>query len=194
VTRLLLVLALAALGTPAAAQLYHYRDPDTGQMKLTNIPPRGMKVAPLTPPAQAAQPPVAAAPAAAPPTAAAPVPPAAAPPAKPGATLPPNAFEMDRQRTLMLQQLVAEAPNVGTPAGRERFLARLGDVVSIETRLDRLDPAGRKGREAERDRALERCSDGFAQALKDPNAQMEFAGELLRFMGDRIVQCARGLC
>jgi hypothetical protein len=190
--RLLPALALAALVAPAAAQLYHYRDPDTGQVKLTNIPPRGVTTAPQTPPAPAAQPPAAAAPAA--PAAPVATTPAAAPPAKPGATLPPNAFEMDRQRTLMLQQLVAEAPNVGTPAGRERFLARLGDVVSIETRLDRLDPAGRKGREAERDRALERCSDGFAQALKDPNAQMEFAGELLRFMGDRIVQCARGLC
>ncbi|HSD44061.1 MAG TPA: DUF4124 domain-containing protein [Burkholderiales bacterium] len=180
-TRMLLVLTLAALMAPAAAELYRYRDPITGQMKLTNIPPPGTK--------NVQQPPAAATPAAFPPQAT-----AAAPPAKPGATLPPNAFEMDRQRVLLLQQLVAEAPNVGTPAGRERFLARLGDVVSIETRLDRLDPAGRKGREVERDRALELCSDGFAQALKDPNAQVEFAGELLRFMGDRIVQCARGLC
>jgi hypothetical protein len=101
---------------------------------------------------------------------------------------------MERQRALMLQQLVAEAPDVGTPDGRERFLDLLGDVVKIESRLDRVDPAGRKGREAERHRALERCSDGFAQALKDPNAQIEFTGELMRFMGDRIVQCARGLC
>jgi hypothetical protein len=115
-------------------------------------------------------------------------------PGKSAATLPPHAFEMDRQRTRLLQQLVAEAPNVGTPAGKERFFARLGDVVSIEARLDRIDSGGRKARAAERDRALEQCSDGFATALKDPNAQLEFTGELLRFMGDRVVQCARGPC
>jgi hypothetical protein len=177
--RVLLLLAVAAFVTPAAAELYRYRDPDTGQMKLTNIPPPGMRKAPQVPPAQ---PPAAATPA------------AAAPSATRPAALPPNALEMERQRVLMLQQLVAEAPDVGTPAGRERFLDLLGDVVTIESRLDRIDPAGRKGREAERGRALERCSDGFAQALKDPNAQVEFAGELMRFMGDRIVQGARGQC
>jgi hypothetical protein len=177
--RVLLLLGVAAFVTPAAAELYRYRDPDTGQMKLTNIPPPGMRKAPQVPPAQ---PPAAATPA------------AAAPSATRPAAVPPNALEMERQRVLMLQQLVAEAPDVGTPAGRERFLDLLGDVVTIESRLDRIDPAGRKGREAERDRALERCSDGFAQALKDPNAQIEFAGELMRFMGDRIVQCARGQC
>jgi hypothetical protein len=158
-------------------------------MKLTNIPPPGMR--PPTPPAR--QPPAAATPASgASPAAATPA--AAAPAVTPAATLPPSAFEMDRQRAQMLQQLVAEAPNVGTPAGKGRFLDLLDDVVTIETRIDRIDPAGRKGREAERDRALQRCSDGFAQALKDSNAQIEFTGELMRFMGDRIVQCARGLC
>ena len=185
-TRTLLVVALAVFLTPAAAQMYRYRDPDTGQMKLTNIPPPGAKKSVQAPPAQAGQPSTGAAPAA--------VVAPQSPAATPGAALPPNAFEMDRQRMLMLQQLVAEAPNVGTPAGRQRFLAGLGDVVSIETRLDRIDPGGRKGRETERDRALERCSEGFAQALKDPNAQLEFTGELLRFMGDRVVQCARGQC
>jgi hypothetical protein len=187
--RLLLVLALAALMTPAVAQVYRYRDPETGQTKLTNIPPPGTKQPAQAPPARAEEPSALAKPGAAVPEA-----PAAATTAKPGATLPPNAFEMDRQRARLLQQLVAEAPNVGTPAGRERFLARLGDVISVETRLDRLDPQGRKGREAERDRALERCSDGFAQAFKTPEAQLEFTGELLRFMGDRIVLCARGQC
>lgn len=185
-TRIWLVVALAVVLTPAAAQMYRYRDPDTGQTKLTNIPPPGAKRSAQAPPAQAGQPSAAAAPA----DVAAPQSPAATP----GATLPPNAFEMDRQRMLILQQLVAEAPNVGTPAGRQRFFAGLGDVVSIESRLDKLDPGGRKGREAERDRVLERCSEGFAQALKDPNEQLEFTGELLRFMGDRIVQCARGRC
>ena len=184
--RLLFVLALAALMTPAAAQLYHYRDPETGQMKLTNVPRAGMRNVPQVPPSQAEQPSAAATPA----TTQQP----AAPATAPGATVPANAFEMDRQRVLMLQQLVAEAPNVGTPAGRQRFFAGLGDVVSIESRLDRLDPGGRTGRQAERDRALESCSDGFAQALKDPTAQVEFAGELMRFLGDRIVQCARGSC
>jgi len=66
--------------------------------------------------------------------------------------------------------------------------------VSIEARLDKIDPGGRKARAAERDRALEQCADGFATALTDPNAQLEFTGELLRFMGDRVVQCARGPC
>lgn len=184
--RPILILALAALTVPAVAQMYRYRDPYTGQMKLTNIPPPGTQQgapAQVAPTPDASQP----APATVPPS-------AAASPAKPGVTLPPNAFEMDRQRARLLQQLVAEAPNVGTPAGKERFLARLGDVVSIDARLDRIDPGGSKGRAAERDRALVRCSEGFATALKDPNAQLEFTGELLRFMGDRVVQCARGAC
>ena len=175
--RPVLILALAALMLPAAAQLYHYRDPETGQTKLTNVPPPGTKQG------AAAQ--------AVPATA---QPPAATSHGKPAATLPPHAFEMDRQRTRLLQQLVAEATNVGNPAGKERFLNRLGDVVSIEARLDKIDPGGRKARAAERDRALEQCSDGFAAALKDPNAQLEFTGELLRFMGERVVQCARGPC
>ena len=175
--RPVLILALAALMLPAAAQLYHYRDPETGQTKLTNVPPPGTKQG------AAAQ----AVPATAQPS-------AATSPGKPAATLPPHAFEMDRQRTRLLQQLVAEAPNVGNPAGKERFLNRLGDVVSIEARLDKVDPGGRKARAAERDRALEQCTDGFATALKDPSAQLEFTGELLRYMGDRVVQCARGPC
>ncbi len=174
--RPVLILALAALAVPATAQMYRYLDPETGQTKLTNVPPPGTKPGAAQPAPATAQP----APAAS--------------PAKPAATLPPHAFEMDRQRTRLLQQLVAEAPNVGTPAGKERYLARLGDVVSIEARLDKIDPGGRKARAAERDRALEQCSDGFATALKDPNAQLEFTGELLRFMGDRVVQCARGAC
>lgn len=174
--RALVVAALALAALPADAQLYRHRDPETGQTKLTNVPPPGAKqVVPPAAPAGEAKPPT-------------------APAAGPSAALPPNAFEMDRQRTRLLQQLVTEAPNVGTAAGKQRFFATLGDVVSIETRLDRLDPGSRKGREAERDRALERCSDGFAVALKDPNAQLEFTGELLRFMGERIVQCARGTC
>lgn len=178
--RLVLVLALAALTVPAAAQMYRYRDPHTGQMKLTNVPPPGTKQG---------------APASAVPTPGATAqPPSAASPGKPAATLPPHAFETDRQRMRLLQQLVAEAPNVGNPAGKERFLNRLGDVVGIEARLDKIDPGGRKARAAERDRALEQCADGFATALKDPTAQAEFTGELLRFMGDRVVQCARGPC
>ena len=181
--RPVLVLALAVLTAPADAQMYRYRDPETGQTKLTNVPPPGAKPGAAAPAPGAAQP--------APATAQSP---AAGSPAKPVATLPPHAFETDRQRARLLQQLVAEAPNVGTPAGKERFLARLGDVVSIEARLDKIDPGGRKGRATERDRALEQCSDGFATALKDQNAQLEFTGELLRFMGDRVVQCARGPC
>ena len=179
--RSVLILALAALALPAAAQMYRYRDPHTGVMKLTNVPPPGTK-------------PGAPAPAVPTPPSATVQPSADAAPAKPAATLPPHAFEMDRQRTRLLQQLVAEAPNVGTPAGKERFLNRLGDVVGIEARLDRIDAGGRKARAAERDRALEQCADGFATALKDPTAQAEFTGELLRFMGDRVVQCARGPC
>lgn len=170
--RPILVLAATLLALPADAQLYRQRDPETGQTKLTNVPPPGAKPA---------------APAAAPK-------PAPAAPSGPSATLPPNAFEADRQRVRLLEQLVKDAPNVGAPAGKERFLATLGEVVSLETRIDKLDPGGRKGRAAERDRALERCADGFATAFKDANAQVEFTGELLRFMGDRVVQCARGPC
>jgi len=180
--RSVLIIALAALTVPAAAQMYRYRDPETGQTKLTNVPPQGAKqgaAVQVVPTPGATQPATA---------------PAATSPGKPAATLPPHAFEMDRQRTRLLQQLVAEAPNVGNPAGKERFLNRLGDVVSIEARLDKVDPGGRKARAAERDRALEQCTDGFATALKDPSAQLEFTGELLRYMGDRVVQCARGPC
>lgn len=194
--RPVMLLALAVAAAPAFAELYRYRDPETGQIKLTNVPPAWMKHRPQA--VQVIPAPGATKPAAAPqaPAPNAPATPQAgsAPGGAPAATLPPNAFEADRQRQLLLQQLVAEAPNVGTPAGRERFLARLGNVIGLETRLDKVDPSGRKAREAERDRALDECADGFAQALKDPNAQREFTGELLRFLGDRVVQCARGPC
>jgi hypothetical protein len=193
--RLSLVMALAAAVASAHAEMYRYRDPHTGQMKLTNIPPPWL-AKPGTPApgaAAAPQPGTPAMPAvAAKPPAAPSAPQAIAPSASAG--LPAQGFELERQRKLLLQQLVAEAPNVGTPAGKQRYLARLGDLVSIETRMDRLDPAGRKAREAERSRAIDQSGDGFAQALQDPNAQLEFAGEILRWMGDRIVQCARGQC
>ena len=172
--RPILVLAAALVALPADAQLYRHRDPETGQTKLTNVPPPGAK------PAASAESPKPA--------------PAAAAPSGPSATLPPNAFEADRQRVRLLNQLVAQSPDVGSAPGKDRFLATFGEVVSLETRIDKLDPGGRKGRAAERDRALERCADGFAAAFKDPNAQLEFTGELLRFMGDRVVQCARGPC
>lgn len=197
--RPIVLLALAVAAAPAAAELYRYRDPETGQIKLTNVPPPWMKHRPhavqVIQPPGAAKPPAVAPPAPAPDAPAAPQA-AAAPgaPAASGATLPAGAFEADRQRRLLLDQLVAEAPNVGTPSGRERFLARLGNVIGLETRLDKVDPGGQKARQAERDRALGECADGFAQALKDPNAQREFTAELLRFLGDRVVQCARGPC
>ena len=189
--RPLLLVALAVAAASAQADMYRYRDPETGQMKLTNIPPPWLAkpgaAAPRTDVIRDQATP--AAPAAAKPAA---EPPAPTPSA--GAGAPAQAFELERQRKLLLQQLVADAPNVGTPAGKQRFLAKLGDVVSVESRMDKVDPAGRKAREVERNRAIEQCADGFAQALTDPNAQLEFAGEILRWLGDRVVQCARGQC
>jgi hypothetical protein len=191
--RLLLLIALAAAAASAQADLYRYRDPDTGQTKLTNLPPPWLAKpgapAPRTDvirePAAPPSPKPAAAPAPA-------EPPGLAPSA--GAGVPAQAFELERQRKLMLRQLIAEAPNVGTPSGKQRYLSRLGDLVSVESRMDKLDPAGRKAREAERSRAIDQCAEGFAQALQDPDAQLEFAGEMLRWLGDRIAQCARGQC
>jgi hypothetical protein len=198
------LLALAVAAAPAFAELYRYRDPETGQMKLTNVPPPWMKKHPqavqvIQMPGTAQSPaPALQAPAGTPARDQALAPQAetstTGAPAASGSTLPPNAFEMDGQRQLLLQQLVVDASDVGTPSGRERFLLRLGSVISLEARLETIDPPGRKVREAERDRALDQCSDGFAQALKDPNAEREFTGEMLRFMGERVVQCARGPC
>jgi hypothetical protein len=193
--RSLLLVALAAAAASAQADMYRYRDPVTGQMKLTNIPPPWLAkpgaAAPRTEVLRDQAAPAAPA-AAKPATESAAESPAPAPSA--GAGAPAQAFELERQRKLLLQQLVADAPNVGTPAGKQRFLAKLGDVVSVESRMDKLDPAGRKSREIERNRAMEQCADGFAQALTDPNAQLEFTGEILRWLGDRVVQCARGQC
>jgi len=189
--RPLLLVALAVAAASAQAEMYRYRDPETGQMKLTNIPPPWLAkpgaAAPRTDVIRDQATP--AAPAAAKPATEPPAPAQSA-----GAGAPAQAFELERQRKLLLQQLVADAPNVGTPAGKQRFLAKLGDVVSIDSRMDKVDPAGRKAREVERNRAIEQCADGFAQALTDPNAQLEFTGEILRWLGDRVVQCARGQC
>ena len=191
--RPLLLVALAVAAASAQADMYRYRDPATGQMKLTNIPPPWLaKPGAAAPRTDVIRDQAAPAAPAAPKPAAAPAEATPAPSA--GAGAPAQAFELERQRKLLLQQLVAEAPNVGTPAGKQRFLAKLGDVVSVDSRMDRLDPAGRRAREVERNRALEQCADGFAQALTDPNAQLEFAGEILRWLGDRVVQCARGPC
>ena len=41
--RPILVLAAALVALPADAQLYRHRDPETGQTKLTNVPPPGAK-------------------------------------------------------------------------------------------------------------------------------------------------------
>lgn len=203
---------LAALGTtPASADMYRYRDPDTGKIKLTNIPPPWLnkpELAMKAPRTEVIRPPGAPAPASA---AAAPAPgssatrPAAsgtapdfaAPPSGPatvGANAPDGAFGLDRQRKLVLQQMVGEAQGVGTPEGKQRFFAKLGEAISIESRLDAIDPAGKSAREAERARAIERCTDGWSQALKDPAAKLEFAAEMVRWMGERVALCARGAC
>jgi hypothetical protein len=190
--RLPLLIAIAVAAASAHAELYRYRDPDTGQMKLTNVPPPWL-AKPGAPRTDVIREPAATAAPVSPKPASAPAePPGLAPSA--GAGAPAQAFELERQRKLMLRQLIADAPNVGTASGKQRYLSRLGDLVSVESRMDRVDPAGRKAREAERGRAIDQCTEGFAQALQDPDAQIEFTGEVLRWLGDRIVQCARGQC
>jgi hypothetical protein len=47
-----LVAVLVVLAVPAQAEIYRYRDPETGQTKITNIPPPAPKAAPKGGPAQ----------------------------------------------------------------------------------------------------------------------------------------------
>jgi hypothetical protein len=204
--------ALATLAAPnALADMYRYRDPETGKVKLTNIPPPWLNkpaLAANAPRTEVIRPPgapvpastsavAAPAPAGTRPPGSGTAPDVAAPapgPATVGANAPDGAFGLDRQRKLVLQQMVGEAQNVGTPEGKQRFFAKLGEAISIESRLDAIDPAGKSAREAERGRAIERCTDGWSQALKDPAAKLEFAAEMVRWMGERVALCARGAC
>jgi hypothetical protein len=99
--------------------------------------------------------------------------------------------KFDRARHLRLTELAADAGQVGTESGRKQFFARLGEVIDIETKQDRIDPAGRAAREKQRNAALQRMQPAFQRAFPDEAAAAAFVGELFRWLGDQIAREAQ---
>ena len=134
----------ALISAPAHADLYRWIDPQTGSVKLSNLPPAdpatAAEVVPYRGPFGA---PVQAQPAAA-------------------SSDPGLLATLEARWRALLAELAALAENKDAARGGEGLRQHLEAYEAVRAELDRIDPAGKKRREAETTGVLER----FARLLK----------------------------
>lgn len=206
----MLALSLALCATPgwATEVVYSWRDPNSGQLHLSSVPPpwlrnadaaeRGPRVnvfkdGKVVPPelvgpgGKVLDPPPAGKPGAAAPGA----------PAK-GPALP----ELLERRELALERLMAQALRVGSASANETFFVLLDRYLELTALADAADPAGAGVRSAERDQGMQRVKASLEQVLIRPEARAAFQNEGTRWFSDKldlaaqkIVRCLRdGYC
>lgn len=203
-----LALACAVFATAAAGAsevMYSWRDPGSGQLHISSVPPPWLRNADTaeqgprvnvfkdgrivpperigprgkvldTPTPEAAQPSAAA--------------------KLPG--LP----EILARRDAALERLVNEALRVGSDSANETFFVLLDRYLEQNTLADAVDPAGVGARNAERDRGLQRVQANVGRVLREPAARAAFQNEATRWFSDKtdvaaqkIVRCLRdGYC
>jgi len=204
---LALACALAGPAAGAADVVYTWREPDTGQLKISSVPPpwlrsaatasRGPavhvykdgKVVPpervgaggriLEPPASQAEQAQAAA----------------------VAKLPPLP-ELMKQRNATLERLVEAALRVGPAPANEAFFALLDRYLELGLQADAVDPAGAGTRNAERDLGMQRVKANVERVLRQPGPRAAFQNQATAWFADKsdlaaqkIVRCLRdGLC
>ena len=204
-----LALAIACFATSAqtADVMYSWREPGSGQLKISSVPPpwlrnpgtasRGPrvnvfkegKVVPperIGPGGKVLEP----------------------PPAKPGETpsgdaeKAPELPEVLAKRNAAMQQLETEALLVGPGAANETFFNTLDRYLDLCTQADAIDPAGAGDRNAERDRSMQRVKANIESVLRQPAPRAAFQNEATRWFSDKsdlaaqkIVRCVRdGYC
>ncbi|MCC6608071.1 MAG: hypothetical protein IT515_00160 [Burkholderiales bacterium] len=211
--RALLVLLACVAAAPVAAQVYSWRDPHTGQLRISTVPPpwlreRGAaaggprvhvfmegKVVPperigaggkvLEPESQAGPP---AERAGAPGTG-----------TEEGSI---GAPELVARRNALQSRLVADALHVGPASANAAFFKRLDEYFVVSEQADAADPAGARMRAADREFGMQQIKANIERVLVDPAQRADFQGEATRWLSkrsdltaQRIVRCLRdGFC
>ncbi len=129
-------------------------------------------------------------------------------PGKPGATAPgdapklPDLSELLTRRDAAMDRLVAEALRVGPASGNEAFFVVLDRYLELCALADAADPVGVAVRNAERDRGMQRVKTNIERVLQQPGPRAAFQNEATRWFSDKsdlaaqkIVRCIRdGYC
>lgn len=203
---LLGMLALAC-AAPVQGQVYSWRDPQTGQLRLSTVPPPWLrdpgrtaagprvnvfkdgKVVPperIGPGGTVLEPESGARPA------------EGAGGAEKTASVP----ELLGARDSLLSQLVTDALRVGPTTANQAFFGRVDEYLTVCEQLDAADPAGAAARNSERGLGMQRIKANIERVLRDPRQRADFQGEATRWLSrrsdltaQRIVRCLRdGLC
>jgi len=205
-----LAIALAAYATAAGAAdvVYTWRDPGTGQLRITSIPPpwlrnassasRGPrvnvfkdgKVVPadrVGPGGRVLEPP---------PTKAGEGPQTEAKSKLPA--LP----DLLTKRDAAMDKLVNQALRVGPANANQAFFETLDSYLELCAQADAVDPAGAGARGAERDRDMQRVKANIERVLRQPAPRATFQNEATRWFSEKsdlaaqkIVRCVRdGYC
>jgi hypothetical protein len=191
----------------ASEVVYSWRDPGTGQLNLSSVPPpwlrsadaaeRGPRVTvfkdgKLVPPERVGLGGRVLEPA----------------PGKPGAAQPgavakaPDLPELLAKRDAAMDKLLSEALRVGSAAENQTFFVNLDRYLELCAQADAVDPAGAGTRGADRDRAMQRVKANIERVLRQPGPRTAFQNESTRWFSDKsdlaaqkIVRCLRdGYC
>jgi hypothetical protein len=209
----LFALLACLAGAPAVAQVYSWRDPHTGQLRISTVPPpwlreRGTtptgprvhvfkdgKIVPperigaggkvLEPEEQAGTPGD-----------------RGAAPATGAAETTLGAPELVARRSALQSQLVADALHVGPASANEAFFKKLDEYLVVSEQADTADPVGARARTADREFGMQQVKANIERVLVDPAQRADFQGEATRWLSrrsdltaQRIVRCLRdGFC
>jgi len=202
------VLTLAVLATTAGASdvVYSWREPGTGQLKISSVPPpwlrnsdtasRGPRVnvfkdGKLVPPERVG------------PRGKVLEPPQGAPgAAQTGEAKLPDLPDVLAKRNAAMERLQGEALRVGPASANEAFFATLDRYLDLCAQADAIDPAGVAARNAERDRAMQRVKANIESVLRSPEPRVAFQNEATRWFSEKsnlaaqqTVRCLRdGYC
>jgi hypothetical protein len=191
----------------ASEVMYSWRDPGTGQLKLSSVPPpwlrsveaaeRGPRVTvfkdgKLVPPERVGLGGRVLEPA----------------PVKPGAQQPGAGAkvldlpELLAMRETAMDRLLSEALRVGPASDNQTFFVSLDRYLELCVQADTVDPAGAGTRSAGRDRDMQRVKTNIERVLRQPGPRAAFQNESTRWFSDKsdlaaqkIVRCLRdGYC
>jgi len=201
-----LALAFAALAMNAEASdvVYSWREPGTGQLKISSVPPpwlrnaetasRGPRVnvfkdGKLVPPERVG------------PRGRVLEPPQGGAPSGEEAKLP-DLSDVLAKRGAAMERLLAEALRVGPAGANEAFFTTLDRYLDLCTQADAVDPGGAGVRNAERDRDMQRVKASIESVLRAPGPRAAFQNEATRWFSEKsnlaaqkTVRCLRdGFC
>jgi len=188
----ILVLTFAVFAATAGASdvVYSWREPGTGQLKISSVPPpwlrnsdtasRGPRVnvfkdSKLVPPERVG------------PRGRVLEPPQSAPgEAQSGGDAKlPDLSDVLAKRNAAMERLQGEALRVGPASANEAFFVTLDGYLDLCAQADAIDPAGVAARNAERDRAMQRVKANIESVLRAPEPRAAFQNEATRWFSEK---------